>query len=62
LILHFKKILIDVVAEVRLFLTRYRTTEPPEFSDLQKKEWEPVVEWLRSRYSIAVHQTCYALF
>ncbi|XP_061165970.1 ATP synthase mitochondrial F1 complex assembly factor 2-like [Saccostrea echinata] len=35
----------------------YRTTEPPEFLELQRREWDPVMEWLRSSYQVELEST-----
>ncbi|XP_056017893.1 ATP synthase mitochondrial F1 complex assembly factor 2-like isoform X2 [Ostrea edulis] len=51
----------DIIKGILHFLETdtilYRTTEPPEFADLQKREWEPVLEWLRSSYQVELEST-----
>nr|XP_022314268.1 ATP synthase mitochondrial F1 complex assembly factor 2-like [Crassostrea virginica] len=51
----------DIVRGVLHFLETdtilYRTTEPTEFFEVQKKEWDPILEWLRSSYQVELNST-----
>lgn len=32
----------------------YRVEEPPSLVELQKNEWDPVVEWIENRYNVVI--------
>lgn len=51
----------DIVRGVLHFLETdtilYRSTEPQEFLELQKQEWDPVLKWFRSSYQVELDST-----
>lgn len=51
-----KEVLADNILEFLVADTLcYRSCEPPEFLELQKQKWDPIIDWFKNRYRVKVN-------